>query len=785
MNGHTAIRCHTIAILSLFLCAPIATTHAQTPAERIARIDREHADSLADLCRELDRALLEALPAWSDPAVRNALFGIPTETERTALKAQADTLASTVSAMLPLVERRIAQADQNNAGGIDQAVQLTEVLIPLARARATLVAAAAAEPPLIPTDETNRAFQQARQIAELAESVSVWSDLERELIIAIASLRLAEADRAVEAVRAARETIREDPTLPEAAPQSVRTLRATETLLVAVARSPSEARQVLPEDPADQDRLRLRIAAIRIRQAQTADTATRLLQAEVDRLANRALDIARSRPFDDGSWQRPILQCDALLTGSNLDALGPTARAATAIARAAKTNQTGDALTDRDLGPLLPLALILQLQSIPPESAASTDIDRLAQIGLDFDRFAAGTPLGDSALERVALLLRARIANPDRPLPTAAPARDRLLDLIDTLTSRQNATRSNLDLLAAVLITPAEPGQQTLGLLERAQTIVRSAKRIEAADADAARAIALTGATLTDALARNQVAALLGQDAIQPTDEAHAITLLGELAPSLRAASGDEGLAVVMQSFALTAPADDLEALRAAQTPLVPDWIIAMLQTRAALLAEADFDTAASDGAVLGAALFIDRDQPQRFDIRTAVPDTSQTAPRAGSALRAADLLITRQGTYTHLAIRALSTALQTDDAARIDRLRQSALKAAPNADGPENRDWLTLLHAEASLRAGNAADAFGVYRNLVATTAPEDRTARPYWHASMRMLEILSSQNADGSRTPAIAREIRRLRLQPSWRTHPDICDRIDAIARDITAGE
>jgi hypothetical protein len=54
-----------------------------------------------------------------------------------------------------------------------------------------------------------------------------------------------------------------------------------------------------------------------------------------------------------------------------------------------------------------------------------------------------------------------------------------------------------------------------------------------------------------------------------------------------------------------------------------------------------------------------------------------------------------------------------------------------------------------------------------------------------MRMLEVLNRQNADASRTPAIAREFRRLRLQPSWRAHPDICERIDAIASQVIGSD
>jgi hypothetical protein len=80
-------------------------------------------------------------------------------------------------------------------------------------------------------------------------------------------------------------------------------------------------------------------------------------------------------------------------------------------------------------------------------------------------------------------------------------------------------------------------------------------------------------------------------------------------------------------------------------------------------------------------------------------------------------------------------------------------------------------------LRLGDDAGAFAALRRVVARTPAEDRSARSYWHASMRMLEILVRQNADGSRSEAIAREVRRLRLQPSWGTHTDLSERIERI--------
>ena len=140
--------------------------HAQSPGDRVAAIQREHGDSLIDLCRALDAELLGALPAWSDGAFRWAAFGVPTDEERLRLRTAARELSDLLTAMQPVIEERLREADASNEPGIEQAVQLSTVLVPLARARALLLYGVAVDPVVGLSDESRRAFEEARRVAE-------------------------------------------------------------------------------------------------------------------------------------------------------------------------------------------------------------------------------------------------------------------------------------------------------------------------------------------------------------------------------------------------------------------------------------------------------------------------------------------------------------------------------------------------------------------------------------------------------------------------------------------
>lgn len=742
----------------------------QSPAERVRAIQLQHEDSLPDLCRAFDAELLRALPPWSDPAFRWALFGVPTDTERERLRTDARNLAALLSAMQPVIDERLREADRTNQRGIEEAVQLGTVLMPLARARGLLLYAVAVDPAIGSTDESLRALEQAQRIALQAESVSAWSAAERALIIAAASLRLNQPEPAIESIRTLRDAMREDPLLTEQIAGLARTRAALETLLVATARSPVEARDSMPEDPADAQRLRLRLAAIAAASASTPDEHARLLSVEADRLANLALDLARDNRFDDPSWVEQIERCEALLNGANPTRLSQTAQATLRIAGATRSTDPDATLEGRDLGPLTLLALTVQLRAINHEDTDLIAPERLAQLGLGFDRLASDTVLGESALEQIGLLLRVHLSQPVQDASEAE--RDRLRDLTEVLAARPNASRSNLDLLGAVMQG---------GPVERASTLLEIARRTGAADEDARLALGNSANILLDRLVRNQINAVLDQPTISPEEEQHIIDLLARLADPYERAGGETARLTMMRAAALSDPQADLAALRAIKPAPSSNWIHEVLTTRAALLAGQPLADPVTDNTVFAAAIFASRDLPQDLDIRGTIPASDRTIPAAQSAIEAGTVLSQRSGVYTRLAILAFSAALHTDDEETLKRLAAEAEQARARVEHPADRAWLSIIGAEAAMRSDDDAKAFGTYRDLVATTPVEDRGTRAYWHASMRMLEILARQNADGSRTPAIAREIRRLKLQPSWGAHEDIRARIERLTSEL----
>lgn len=92
---------------------------------------------------------------------------------------------------------------------------------------------------------------------------------------------------------------------------------------------------------------------------------------------------------------------------------------------------------------------------------------------------------------------------------------------------------------------------------------------------------------------------------------------------------------------------------------------------------------------------------------------------------------------------------------------------------------------ALATWRAGDAAGAFGIYRDIV--TALEARGVRSdlFWTAWSRMLQILKEQNEDGARTDAIRRGIARLRaVDPSLGGSP-FRERIEAVEAALPGAE
>ena len=132
--------------------------------------------------------------------------------------------------------------------------------------------------------------------------------------------------------------------------------------------------------------------------------------------------------------------------------------------------------------------------------------------------------------------------------------------------------------------------------------------------------------------------------------------------------------------------------------------------------------------------------------------------------------------------IRGLTACLAAGGAAEVERMAGRALERGVGS--AEVGRWFELVRADARLAVGEDAEAFGVYRRMAGSALPGERGERWYWHASARMLQVLARQNEGGSRTEAIRREVRRLRLQPSWGVHGDCCELINGVAASLGIG-
>lgn len=784
------------------ICTSVPTTLAQDqpgPAEIVRQIEAEHAGSLIDLCRELDEQLVILLPGWSDHAARSALLGVPIEPERIELRERIKHLSAFITAAEPVLQAALREADDHGDEGIEAAVQLAEVLLPLARARALLLYGAAEDPALGLNDESRRAFEESIALAERTESVSAWTDVERGLIIASAAIRLNRTDRASEAIRAVRLAIREQPQLAEQVPDLLSTRAALETLLIAVARSPVEARDALPDDPdhaEDQERLRLRLVAMSAERASTLEQRDRLLIAEADRQANRALDQALASDLqidrDRPRWIEPLLRSAALIDETTANRLGGSASSAYALLEAIRVTPADggsakiqEMLGSQNLSGLAVLGSILELRVGLRPAASATDVPALILAASDLHLLAPDAPVTHDAMRHIATTLRSALRSGIRGVSRDAELQSLTMDLIDAITSRHDLGRSNLDLLAMASLGTGDldSANAILHVSEAAHRIAAALERTNATDEDASWAAASVGAALFNAVARHQVLAIFDEGLLDPEQESRCLSSLSDLASRM------DGLGTQShQSLRRTILAMDLveqskggealELLDRDQQPgdFVAPWAHEMIRTRAALQGGSS-PQITTDGHRYGAALFALRDVPARFDLRGSIPSADDRWDRASAALAAGAALMTPDPAYTRLSIRCLSAALRTEERQTLGSIRASVQQAQRNYEHADDQNWAAVIDAEAALRLNDDEAAFTILRGLVQRTPVEDRGSRAYWYASMRMLEILSRQNADGSRTQAIAREIRRLKLQPSWGAHEDLAAAINEI--------
>lgn len=103
-------------------------------------------------------------------------------------------------------------------------------------------------------------------------------------------------------------------------------------------------------------------------------------------------------------------------------------------------------------------------------------------------------------------------------------------------------------------------------------------------------------------------------------------------------------------------------------------------------------------------------------------------------------------------------------------------------SDSAQRTSRAAVLRAEALRVQGDAAGAFERLRAVAGALEHAGRRDDDYWRAWVNMLEILRENNADGSRTEAIRREVARLRLLDAALGGPAHERRIVAVERSLS---
>jgi len=896
------------SFLTLFLASPL---HAQPdpPAPPVANarvsialddaaFDRTLAELSAvlvdapQLATAADHAMSRLAVDWASPAVLRLAFGLPTDDQRRLVLAQARravTLAQHAEGELErafdAAEKRGLFDDDDARPALDDAVLIASVVLPLARARAELLAAAAQTPPdqatVDPDSEPGAAVRRALETLERVRPVSAWSEAERAATLAVATLLANRHDVAEDAARAALAALRNDPRLaraaadPDSAPAGLR--RAARLVIAHALRH----RRAWPDAAASLDdaqlphqlalSARLRLGLLDARQAHQQarpNQAAATLDAAAAPLARLLIDDDRRRQLGITEAQArellsPLfpasppaalaLASEGLTLALALTHAQPTGavdpdpierlirrRGRATDQPAAARQSLRDPFRNRLAAELAHARLRHAIESPdpPPQDAphtftlaavAAQDALALAadpEIDDELDRDPALRPLIAAALLDAANFLHlhplhhhlardAALAVVDQPgrrlrideaardfwrrrlaLDFAARAFDQDADLDDD-DARGRLDRA-LDLLADVVHHDDHFEQTIASIGESATASILAHER--------RTALAALAADQQD----DQPAVQAPHDppSIQLPTAADALRSLRDLTRSSdRRALYDAVLASADQPTAPrnadTAPSADTDhqlttaerltalhfRLRHALTAFdAPDANAALDAMRSLPFANTQDVQRESLAAVVLAADDVlegvrsiqhalpqlpGREPPFGDPDQNATPKTPDR--RAETLTLLADTLASDPRVPDALRLRAVTALLHADPPG--DALRLATVLNDARAATPTHAQFFRLLLADALLFHNDQPAAFAIYRDVAATTPPERRDRRPYWHASARMLQILAIQNRDGSRDDVIRREINRLKLQPAWNAFEDCTSAIETV--------
>ncbi len=775
----------TPAALSLQSPRPL-TPPPLSPEERFA-------GRAPDLSVALEQA--DEIERWLDWAglggsARATLYGLPAPADKAAIELACRSILSLAQSSARGIDAGIKAHDENDAQTkpedeerINRAIHARTVRLPLRVARATLMSAA------IESDAARRAqlIEKARKLAEGAEPVSPWADVERSLLRALAAIATGGENAGAEAQRylsAAAKSVEESGD-PGALGELFGLERELAGLLALAKRSGVSAALSAvtvdtpgsPTGGAGEARrralaeLRLRLVCGALPVSQAPEQALSGFQGlalaggpagSIDAAWARLYAILRAGPAPRGGTVQSAMLALARLDDGQTD--GAPAEAVAAVSALAK----GDPWVD---------ALALALLDREPRGVESRRA--LAQAGLALSERTSGRaarvgvlsrvrtllgplgPRGDSELKRSVFEALREAGDPARVQgPGGAWGEKEVLEAMAEQAAPQDAAAL---LVRADALADADHPACVACWWRSLDVQLRVAPRT----GDAERNIVATAEKLktawdawmhntrhhewqADPAVREVVESalwdsMLQLDGVERTLAAHE-NLLGN-----RTWTPIGRDLLVLSATARNAEASQHlhEALGKLDDAAFAEWGSRLCDRAwAVLLPQAvEFTDARVPPAVESAAATL--------GVLSGVLERFPEASRAAASERCAWGL--------------LWAGKAVDAAPLFERA----------IGGSGRRIDLVRGLAESKLRTGDDAGAFGLFREITTAAQPGGDHARDYFHAWARMLEILKRQNTDGTRGELISREVNRLRLLEPARFCPTCAERIEAAAR------
>lgn len=758
-------------------------------------------------------------------ADRAMLFSLPTVRDRRAVIDAAESVTLLVYGRRWL-DQQIKQAEQlpeaqrpaNFESTITSAVQARDTLLPLQESRLLLLVRAE----LLEEELRAKALTRSIDSARAADPASSWAAAERSLLLGIASLQSSDAPAALKHLGEARAAATENGAPPEVlasiAPDlalgavlATQSIKDTASALAALDRAESAPAFKTIEGKRELT-LALVAAGTRLRLARSAEHDDARAAAETSAFA-AFRSIIDSRDFAEPMAQRRALAVERLgehvpaaRSNESLPAIALVARADALI----KASKHADALPllelcesrdEGELGQLRPLARSLLGQSLARDGAAAAELARAVSIltkvahdapndaeapGAILRAAAAGerlwplSPPGapDSAAARAAVLGAFRLAHETTiDVPHRAALRERFVALlIDDLPALHPAyVVAQVNEAEAV----AGPLKSDPAALAGARLAIARAWLVIAADAPKrAEAYADQSITPPEARRRSAASARAAIEAASLTPNAAALARPAAAVAAtalLDLAEPERAWEVISAAPSLDVPSEtDAEFLAAGARTLGRleriDECAAWLERLNALAPPAARAAAAS---VSDSAWF----QVSPLAAGFAADSKPDRVPAGAGGVLGTLRFTADWPHWTSDAERreqrrrlAWAQLLAGEAASASAIFRSLSESAAPTAD-------LLRATGEAALAMNDDEAAFAAFKRLAADLESRKEHTRDYWHAWTRMIEILSRQNTDSSRTDTIRREAARLEALESAQRQSDCVARIRAI--------